>query len=178
MATRVTFLLVNICRALLTLNMLNFFWRKVYIYFYFVSFFEIDKKKKNSEEARTCLFYTFSVMSGDVLGWGLLKLCSLISPLRNFFFQNYLLCSLNHIHVWWVSPQGSCGDTYQIWKIMSIFDCGEKLGNNGIEEIALVTPTPVKQGARASTRMALSQLTHCGLVMLYGDIDLGQHWLR
>ena len=21
-------------------------------------------------------------------------------------------------------------------------------------------------------------LTHCGLVMPYGDIDLGQHWLR
>ena len=21
-------------------------------------------------------------------------------------------------------------------------------------------------------------LTHCGLVMLYGDIDLGQHWFR
>ena len=22
------------------------------------------------------------------------------------------------------------------------------------------------------------QLTHCGLVTPYGDIDLGQHWLR
>ena len=23
-----------------------------------------------------------------------------------------------------------------------------------------------------------NELTHCGLMMPYGDIDLGQHWLR
>ena len=48
-------------------------------------------------------------------GWGLLKLCSLISPQAKFsILQKYLLDSLNHIHIWQVSPQLSCGDTYQI----------------------------------------------------------------
>ena len=26
--------------------------------------------------------------------------------------------------------------------------------------------------------MSYGQLTHCGLVIPYGNIDLGQHWLR
>ena len=48
-------------------------------------------------------------------GWGLLKLRSLISPQAKFsILQKYLLDSLNHIHIWQVSPQLSCGDTYQI----------------------------------------------------------------
>ena len=38
----------------------------------------------------------------------------------------------------------------------------------------------VKIWYRASTVMisTIYILTHCGLVMLYGDMDLGQHWLR
>ena len=28
------------------------------------------------------------------------------------------------------------------------------------------------------TRIVHIYLTHCGLMMLYGDINLGQHWLR
>ena len=48
-------------------------------------------------------------------GWGVLKLCSLISPQAKFsILQKYLLDSLNHIHIWQVSPQLSCGDTYQM----------------------------------------------------------------
>ena len=26
--------------------------------------------------------------------------------------------------------------------------------------------------------LSLTLLTHCGLVMLYSDIELGQHWLK
>ena len=33
----------------------------------------------------------------------------------------------------------------------------------------------VIQGARVSVGMALTQLTYCGLVEPYGDMDLGQH---
>ena len=46
--------------------------------------------------------------------------------------QNYLLCSLNHFHIWQVSPQLGCGDTCQIWTWYSIsnpcFDNREKIG--------------------------------------------------
>ena len=31
--------------------------------------------------------------------------------------QKYLLNSLNHIHIWQVSPQLSCGDTCQVWML-------------------------------------------------------------
>ena len=44
----------------------------------------------------------------------------------------YLLDSLHHIHIWQVSPQLSCGDTYQIWTWYLIpnmyFGDVEKLG--------------------------------------------------
>ena len=49
---------------------------------------------------------------------GLLKLCSLISPLpvvKFWFCKKYLYCSFNHFHIWRVSPQLSCGETSQIW---------------------------------------------------------------
>ena len=68
------------------------------------------------------------------LGWGLLKLRSLISPLAKFsILQKYLLYYLHHIHIWQVSPQLSCGNTCQIWTWYLIgnqcFGNGEKSGN-------------------------------------------------
>ena len=53
--------------------------------------------------------------SSSVQKWGLLKLCSLIPPWAKFSTQQkYMLDSLNHIHIWQVSPQLSCSDTSQI----------------------------------------------------------------
>ena len=53
-----------------------------------------------------------SIVDIDILGWGLLKLCLLISlQLKFFIFQKYLLDYLNHIYIWQVPPQLSCGDT-------------------------------------------------------------------
>ena len=80
-------------------------------------------------------------------GWGLLKLRSSISPKAKFLIsQKYLLHSLNHIHIWQVSPQLRCGNTCQIWTCYSItnmyYGDVEKLGKNGTEEIGFVTPTP------------------------------------
>ena len=51
-----------------------------------------------------------------VLGWGLLRLRSLISPLREILIlQKYSLDTYNHVHICQVSPQLSCGDTCQRW---------------------------------------------------------------
>ena len=45
------------------------------------------------------------------LGWELLKLRSLISPLREILIlQKYRLYTFNHVHICQVSPQLSCGD--------------------------------------------------------------------
>ena len=71
--------------------------------------------------------------NSSVLGWGLLKLCSSISPSAKVsIWQKYLLHSLNLIHVWQVSLQLSCGDTCQIWmwySIANMYFCDvEKLG--------------------------------------------------
>ena len=53
--------------------------------------------------------------NSTVQGWGLLKLRSLISPQAKFsILQTYLLDCLNHIYIWQVPPQPSCGDTCQI----------------------------------------------------------------
>ena len=55
------------------------------------------------------------------------------------------LGSLNHFHVWWVSPQLSCNDTYQLLTWYSVvnqsFYNGEKSGNDGVQGIGLVPPT-------------------------------------
>ena len=49
------------------------------------------------------------------MGRGLLKLRLLISPLAKYSIsQKCPLGSLNHIHIWQVSPQLGCGDTCQI----------------------------------------------------------------
>ena len=70
---------------------------------------------------------------GKALRWGLLKLHLLIS-LWVFFsiLQKFLLDSFNHINIWQLSLQLSCGNTCQIWKWYSIgkqyFDNDEKSG--------------------------------------------------
>ena len=67
------------------------------------------------------------------LARGLLKLRSLISQLAEFsILQTQLLDYFNHIHIWHVPPQLSCGDTCQIWTWYSIanvsFGNSDKLG--------------------------------------------------
>ena len=88
------------------------------------------------------LFYYFSdksfagwvQLSAEAVcqGWGLLKLRSLISPQANFsILPKYLLDYLHHMHIWQVSPQLSCGNTWQIWTWYTIsnmyFGDAEKL---------------------------------------------------
>ena len=59
---------------------------------------------------------TLSYFSCIDLGWGLLKLRSLISPLQKIsIYHNSRSHTLHHVHIWQVSPQLSCGDTCQIW---------------------------------------------------------------
>ena len=85
------------------------------------------------------------VLQSPPLGWGLLKLRSLIYLLRQILiYRNSRLDILNHFHIWQVSPQLSCGDTCQIWTWYFIVNvCFDSAGgNNGTEEIGLVTPTP------------------------------------
>ena len=58
-------------------------------------------------------------------------------------FDEYLLYLWNHIPIWQVSPQLSCGDTCQIWMWYSkpVFWWFWKFGeNNDIEEICEATP--------------------------------------
>ena len=65
--------------------------------------------------AKSLAAMLLTVQDGYVLEWGLLKLNSLISPQAEFLIlQKYLLDYFNHIHIWQVSLQPSCGDTCQI----------------------------------------------------------------
>ena len=54
-------------------------------------------------------------------GWGLL---SLLSPFRYFphfsGWPKHWLLVRYHVHIWQVSPQLSCGDTWQIWTVLKI----------------------------------------------------------
>ena len=61
----------------------------------------------------------------------------------NYIFQKYLSDPLNHIHIWQVSPQHSCGDTCQIWMWYStgILLILKNWQNNRTEEIVSVPPT-------------------------------------
>ena len=73
-------------------------------------------------------------------------LCSLISPWAKFsILQKYHLDYLNHIYIWQVRPQLSCGDIFQIYTWYSISNvCLTMLNNsenNGTEDIVLLTPT-------------------------------------
>ena len=71
-----------------------------------------------------------------------LKLRLLISQQAKFsIWQKYLLDYLNHVYIWQVPPQLSCGDTCQIWTWYSTNVCLTMLKiseNNGTEEIGLV----------------------------------------
>ena len=59
------------------------------------------------------LCFVVTVLSD--LGWGLLKLHLLISPLAKYsIWQKYMFDSSNHIHIWQVSLQLTCGDSCQI----------------------------------------------------------------
>ena len=82
------------------------------------------------------------------LGWRLLKFHLLISPLQQIsIYQNSRLDALNHVHIWQMSPQLSCNDTCLLWMwyhtVNMCFGSAKILGNNGMEEIGSVTPTPV-----------------------------------
>ena len=62
------------------------------------------------------MLFTVSIISVAIQGWGLLKLRSLNFLLWKLsILKKYLLNSLNHAHICQVSPQLSCGDTWQIW---------------------------------------------------------------
>ena len=68
-----------------------------------------------------------------VLRRGLLKFCSWIILFQEIsIYQNSRLDTLNHNHIWQVSPQLSCGDTCQIWVWYFIdnvcFESAENLG--------------------------------------------------
>ena len=82
-----------------------------------------------------------------VLEWGLLKLRSLISPLRDILIKpKYNLYTFNHVHICQMSLQLSCGDTCHIWPLYQTnnecFDQSEKLGKNRNGEYWLSNPHP------------------------------------
>ena len=59
-------------------------------------------------------------------GWGLLQLRSLISPQAEYLIlEKHLLDYLHHIHIWQVSPQLSCGNTWINFPTSRIFDLGK-----------------------------------------------------
>ena len=56
--------------------------------------------------AKCSLSYAFPNGMGMALQLGLFKLRLLNSPLRNILIlQKYQLASLNHLHIWWMSPK-------------------------------------------------------------------------
>ena len=81
------------------------------------------------------------------LGWGLL---SQFSPFR--YFPNFSewwkqwLPEWYQVHIWQVSPQLSCGDTWQIWtwlKVSNLNFCKIKISRNGeINERSFSNPHP------------------------------------
>ena len=87
-----------------------------------------------------------SILSFD-LGLGLL---SQFSPFR--YFPNFSewwkqwLPEWYHVHIWQVSPQLSCGDTWQIWtwlKVSNLYFCKIKISRDGeINERSLSNPHP------------------------------------
>ena len=140
------------------------------------------------------------------LGWGLL---SQFSPFR--YFPNFSewwkqwLPEWYQVHIWQVSPQLCCGDTWQIWtslKVSNIYFCKIKIFRNGeINERSFSNPHPwfnidpdngllhfallkllsvkikcCSNWVDKDITASETLLTHCGLATPYGDIDLGQHW--
>ena len=58
----------------------------------------------------------------------------------------YLLPFFNHNHIWQVSLQLSCDDTFQMWTYAMAQMCHDKAeswGNNGTKAIGLITPSQV-----------------------------------
>ena len=94
---------------------------------YCISFKTKRKQNYQRPENRTTMVYQWLSLSNNSIlgpvttgsasaqGQGLLKLHSLISPLAKYLIlQKHLLDYLNHIYIWQVPPQLSCGDTCQI----------------------------------------------------------------
>ena len=80
-------------------------------------------------------------------GWGLLKLCLLISLLQPILILvKCKLDPLNHIYIWQVSLQLSCSDACQIWRWYSVgnwcIDNSEKWEKWWKRRNGFVTPTP------------------------------------
>ena len=86
------------------------------------------------------------VSRGNITSWGGgIKAPFVYSSVRDSFIsQKYRSWSLYHFHIWWVSPQLSCGYTAQIWPWYAIgiqcFDNGEKSGKWRKGEIILIFP--------------------------------------
>ena len=81
------------------------------------------------------------------MGWGLLNQ---FSPFRYFpIFSEWLkhwLPVWHYIHIWQVSPQLSCGDTWQIWmwlKVSNLYFCQIEISCYGeINEQSFSNPHP------------------------------------
>ena len=82
-------------------------------------------RKKSYHQSSNCTMTRMAIPGAWTLGqlphrfsdqgWGLLKPRSLISPQAKFsIWHKYPLDSLNHVYIWHVPPQLSCGDTCQI----------------------------------------------------------------
>ena len=100
-------------------------------------------------------------------GWGLLKFCYLVSPLRKILiWQKYRLDSSNHVHICQVSPQLSCADT---WQIRMCYNTGNQcleLSKNweykGTEKIGLVNTTTERQMTKIRKNSHRArELTNC-----------------
>ena len=100
----------------------------------------------------SCSFsvFSFHFLRNDVClfqGWGLL---SQFSPFR--YFPNFSewwiqwLPEWYQVHIWQVSPQLCCGDTWQIWtslKVSNIYFCKINIFRNGeINERSFSNPHP------------------------------------
>ena len=80
-------------------------------------------------------------------GWGLVSRFPPLHYFPNFSTSpKYMLAIKYHVHIWQVSPQLSCGDTYQIWmwskNVTGTFARSKILLTEKLTKGALVTPTP------------------------------------
>ena len=86
-------------------------------------------------------------MINRCLGWVLLCQFSPFRYFPNFSQSNQQFPVWYHIHIWQVSPQLSCGDTWQIWTWLEISDlyfCWIKISRNGeINEWSFNNPWPL-----------------------------------
>ena len=100
---------------------------------------------------------------------------------RSFESHSYLTC-VTSAKLWW--PPSNMNMIFNEWPL---FDNSEKFAKmNELQEIGFVNPSPdlvyndlgfVSLCYQCWYRYNISPvLTHCGLVMSYGNRDLGQHW--